>query len=241
MRVRIARRMLLMLLFVVPTSGYAQQFRLRIIDSPLHRFTPTEAALIDSVARATLAEVRALLPELPDRVELEVEASRDVLAFSGEGGVASTPTTVRYSVDPTRAGGVAPIVRAHLRATLFHELHHLARGWTVEGGKPRTSFMDAVVAEGMATAFAREYAGFNAPWGARPPNPDAWVAELRSLSPEAWGAYQEWMILHPDGRERIGYRAGTYLVDRAIARSGRALRSLTLTPTDEIIRLAYPN
>ncbi|WP_421841559.1 DUF2268 domain-containing putative Zn-dependent protease [Marinobacter algicola] len=56
------------------------------------------------------------------------------------------------------------IARAQLRFTLFHELHHLMRGWVVYGGAPRTSFMDGVVSEGLATVFERDVGGRETPW-----------------------------------------------------------------------------
>jgi hypothetical protein len=46
------------------------------------------------------------------------------------------------------------------------------------------------------------------------------------------------MFQHPDGRRWIGYRAGTYIADRAIAASSRSAAELVQTPTGEILSLA---
>ncbi len=46
------------------------------------------------------------------------------------------------------------------------------------------------------------------------------------------------MYQHPDGRRWIGYRAGTYIADRAISESGRSAAELVLIPNEEILKLA---
>jgi hypothetical protein len=47
-----------------------------------------------------------------------------------------------------------------------------------------------------------------------------------------------WMVEHPDGRRWIGYRAGTFIADQAIAASGRTAAQLATMPTDEVLALA---
>jgi hypothetical protein len=46
------------------------------------------------------------------------------------------------------------------------------------------------------------------------------------------------MFQHPDGRRWIAYKVGTYLVDRAIAASGKSSAELVLTPTREVLEMA---
>ena len=41
------------------------------------------------------------------------------------------------------------IAMASLRSTLFHECHHLVRGYVIYAGKPMTSFKDAVITTRM--------------------------------------------------------------------------------------------
>ena len=45
-------------------------------------------------------------------------------------------------------------------------------------------------------------------------------------------------ITHPDGTRWIGYRAGTYLVDRAMRASGKSAADLVAMPTEDLLRLA---
>lgn len=158
--------------------------------------------LIQQIADAAETDIRLLIPELPDQITLTVLAdARHVIPATGEVGVSRARGKVTWAADASRPGGMAGVARRHLRYTLFHELHHQARGYFMEGPEP-ASLMDAVVAEGLATAFARDAAGDDAPWARYPASASQWVAELLALPPDA--AYDQWMFKHPDGRQLIG-------------------------------------
>jgi len=210
------------------------------LDTDDQRFFPEEArSAIREVCRVTEPEVRALLPKLQSTVELAslIGTPDSVIPETGEVGMAFNPSTVRWTVDASRPGGVAAVARAHLRYSLFHELHHCVRGWVWRSGARQTSFMDGVVSEGLATAFERDAAGRLPPWGEYDPKEaTAWVTELLQLPLTA--PYNEWMFRHPDGRRWIGYRAGTYIADRAIAASGLSAAQLVLVPTNEVLKMA---
>jgi hypothetical protein len=197
-----------------------------------HAFSPAERSAIEDVAKATVLEVRRHLHELPETIVLRVGSGTKVITETGETGTTFLPNVVSWTVDATRQEGVQAIVRAQLRATLFHELHHLVRAMRVDA----TSLMDDVVREGLATAFERDAAGARVPWGSYPPEVASWVSELRALPADA--ARDEWLFRHPDGRRWIGLRAGTYLADRAMQASGKSAAELVWSPTDEVIALA---
>jgi hypothetical protein len=86
-----------------------------------HHFTWSERRAIEKSADAAATEVRRLLPALPARLTIRVQAGQDVIPETGETGSAHPPDVVYWTVDPNRSGGVATIVRAQLRGTLFHE------------------------------------------------------------------------------------------------------------------------
>lgn len=195
-----------------------------------HEFSSAERRAIQNIADATAQEARRVLPALPTELVLRVDASKKVIPETGENGSAAPPNVVYWIVDPTVHGGVEAIVRAELRLSLAHEFHHLVRASSVTA----TTLMDEVVNEGMATAFEREFGGATGPWGAYPDNVSAWVDELLALPPTA--SRQDWLYQHPDGRRWIGYKAGTYLVDRAMRASGKSAAELVSTSTDEIAR-----
>ena len=192
---------------------------------------------IEAVAQATEAEVRGLLPGLPETLVLEVRA--EALPYSPQGlsGQAVRPDRVVAIVDPGRGEGVGEIADASLRGFLFHELHHLVRACTDESGA-YASFFDAAICEGMATAFARDHGGAEQSWAEYPPEIAEWYAEVRNLPPAA--ATGEYMFFHSDGRAWVGYKVGTWLVDRAMAASGLTAAELTDATTAEILELAAP-
>jgi hypothetical protein len=197
-----------------------------------HGLTRRERHAIQKIADATAVEVRHLIPALPSPLSLGVETGTNVIEETGETAVAHSPRSVHWTVDATRRGGAAAVIDRQLRATLFHEFHHLVRDGHIE----RRSLLDAAVAEGMATVFERDLAGGRVPWGEYPEDVSEWAEELMAL-PDGEDP-RPWMFQHPDGRRWIAYKVGTYLVDRAIVASGKSSAELVSTPTREVLEMA---
>lgn len=196
-------------------------------------FSFAERRAIQACVEPAVRDVRKLLPQLPKALSLVVRKGSDVIPETGETAMASPPNTIAWTVDPTRSEGVVGTVKSQLRATLHHELHHLVRDAAIR----RASLMDHVVAEGLATAFERDFAGARPPWGDYPVHTSAWVAELRRLPKDAPLAL--WLYgKHGDGRRWVGLRAGTYLADRASKALGKSAADLVLTPTAAILEAA---
>lgn len=200
-------------------------------------FSDDSRQAVEEICAAADMEIRAHLGALlPHDIELACQTGQFVIPETGEVGAAITSHRVGWTVNPARPGGIAGIARTQLRFTLFHELHHLARGWVMYGGPERTSFMEGVVSEGLATVFERDVGGRETPWGQYPDDVETWVAELLELPVSA--PYNHWMFQHPDGRRWIGYRAGTYIADQAILASGLSAADLAIVPSDEILRMS---
>lgn len=199
-----------------------------------YSFSAEERAAITTIAEKTALEVRRLLPALPRELILRVQAGarEDVIPETGETASSLPPYAVRWIVDPQRSGGALATIHQQLRATLFHEFHHLVRWRESE----RETILDRAVTEGLATAFERDSAGAAAPWGLYPAEVSAWLDELRALPPDA--DRKIWMFHHPDGRRWIGYKVGTYLADQAAARSKKTPAELAILSTEEVIALA---
>jgi hypothetical protein len=197
-----------------------------------YRFTPAERSRIERVFADTADEVRALLPSLPRGLRLLVRAGTDVIPETGETGAAILPATVLWTVDPHRDGGVTHVVDTELRASLFHEFHHLVRDASV---KP-TSLFDEAIAEGMASVF-EDFAGPRRPWAAYGSEVPGWVGEMRALPPGT--KRQAWFGRHPDGRRWIGHHVGAYIVDLAVTNAGGSAATLAPVPVADIVRLAY--
>lgn len=187
-------------------------------------------------------ELGELLPDIPDEIALYCSLSENVIPRMGYGASALDKRTVGFVVEPTSPDNIETILNVHLRHALYHECHHLVRGWVKHGGRPPHHFIDGVVCEGLASAFERDAAGYAAPWCEYPDNASAWVDELLALS--AGADYRHWMFHHPDGRQWIGYKAGVYIADRAAERSGLDAAQLVSVAAERIIELAgirYPS
>ena len=199
--------------------------------SETYTFSWSEQLAIKRAARSALKEVRPLLPALPAKIQLTVRPDRNVLVETGETAAAMAPDAIIWTVNPHRDGGVAAITQKWLRASLFHEFHHLVR-WSA--AEPH-SIVDHALFEGMATVFERDFAGVTTPWADYPENVDDWAREIRNLPADA--SSRDWLYSHPDGRRWIGFKVGTYWVDSAVKRSRRSSADLATTPTRDILAL----
>lgn len=223
----------LVLTACVALSGCADSdLTIKFLRSETYSFSSSERREITEVARAAVKEVRPLLAALPKRIHLTVRPGSDVIDETGETAAAMPPDAIMWTVDPLRHGGVVAITRTWLRATLFHELHHLARS----SANQLDSIVDRAVYEGMATAFERDFGRVETPWGAYPPNVHQWAIEFRRLPHNA--PISDWIYAHPDGRRWIGMKVGAYWVDQASAKSKRSSADLCTTPTPEVLALA---
>jgi hypothetical protein len=199
-------------------------------------FSDEARRAIHEVCAGADAELHRLLPSLPEEIEVCAQTGTFVIQETGELGSAIAARRVYWTVDPSRPGGVAATALAQLRYTLFHEFHHLARGWFRMGREHRARFIEGAICEGLASAFERDAAGRDAPWAKYPPDVNDWVGEIARLPRSA--NYRHWMFQHPDGRRWIGYRAGTFIADRAIAATGRSAAELATASADDILRYA---
>lgn len=190
----------------------------------------TELRELQQLADATFRDVRRQLDGLPTRLTLIVRWGKDVIPETGESGAAAFPGNIGLTLDPDR--DVLATIRTHIRPTLAHELHHLARASRVQ---PR-SLVDRVVNEGLATAFERDFAKIDPPWGRPGPEMMDWAAEILR-QPDTTEA-DSWMYRHPDGRRWIGMRVGTFLVDRASRSTGKTPADLVFAASGDIVGLA---
>jgi uncharacterized protein YjaZ len=193
------------------------------------RMSRSELSALQTIADDTVREARSWLPTLPSPITVYIIDANKVIAETGESGSVSQPDRVNWVLDRTRPEGGLAIIRAHMRCTLLHELHHLVRDAKI----PRTTLMDEVVAEGLATAFERDACKRVLPWGAyEPKEARRWVFELKAAPSDAPRA--DWLYAHPDGRRWVGLRAGTYLVDEATKRKKLSAAELVLEPTSGV-------
>ena len=209
------------------------------LDTGKHVFSQPERELIREVATANEHSVRRLLPQLINRIELTVKAgSITIPGISMIGATRGRKGRVICTIDPVCLQGTSATVQSQLRPLLFHELNHVVRkqGQSREALTQRT-LLDFVVSEGLATVFERDQGGGHPPWGQYPQEVQEWVEEMIALPANA--SHQQWMFQHSDGRRWIGYKAGTYLVDRAVEAAGLSSSvDLVEVPTAKVFELA---
>lgn len=199
-------------------------------------FSAAERAHIENIIRQSEIEVRALLPGLPDAIEVKFFLlDRDVSSVGGVVGSADTPNTVSIRISTHFEGGVIAASNTGLAAALYHEFHHLARGWTIEGNQFGPGIPTAAINEGLANVFSETHTRTAFAGNASPENARQWWHEINTLPLDA--SYGDWMIRHPDGRDAIGYRAGSYVIRQALAISGLSIVELSNRSIAEIRQL----
>ena len=201
-------------------------------------FSDDEKQLITDLISDAEEEVRALLPTLPDVIEVTAMAiDRNVDIVGGVTGRANAPGKVQVELSSVFRGGISAAAHSALSSTIFHEFHHLDRGWTIQGNKFGAGIPIAAVNEGLASVFAEKYTGvyFEAAYS-YPEDAAEWLQEILALPVDA--DYSTWMMgEHPDGRNSIGYRVGRYIVHKAIVNSGKNILELSSLTPEEILGL----
>lgn len=211
------------LVLVVSCRDTTEGVRTQFVGS--YAFSATERRVIAKIAGEAAREARTHLPALAPQITLRVDSGKDVIPELGALGGASAPDYITWTVDADRPEGVVGIAEAHLRATLFHECMHLVRYAAIGD----YSVMGRAVGEGLATAFERDFAGAAYPWGQYPADVAEWVEELLALPPDG---------KPPEGRRWMSYRAGTFIVDRAMKNLNLTAAQLATVPTAEILAAA---
>ena len=204
------------------------------------RFTPAQEELIQDIVHTSELKVRELLPNLPDSINVAVEiVDWNIDVVGGVTGRTETnsPLQVVIQISETYPGGVVKAAETALEHTIFHEFHHLYRGWAIQDNKFGPGIDIAAVNEGLAVVFSEVYTV--AMEADSPPEAtvaEEWATEILALPINA--NYQHWMFQHPDGRESVGYRTGNYIVRKALAASGKNILELSELPPNEILTLA---
>jgi len=204
------------------------------------RFTELQKAFIHEVISNSEEEVRDLLPKLPGSITVIVEAvDWDLDIVGGVTGRTETnnPPLVLVQISQNYMGGVIDSVYQGIESTIFHEFHHLSRGWAIQDNKFSYGIPNAMVNEGLAVAFTEIYTGNVNEVNGYNDEADHWVREILALPLDA--SYSDWVMgEHPDGRTYIGYRTGNFLTRKAMTMSGKNILELSELNPDEIINLA---
>jgi uncharacterized protein YjaZ len=206
-----------------------------------NQFSQAQKNKINVIINNSESKVRSLLPNLPKDIKVVVEiVDWDLNTVGGVTGRTETnnPAIVAIQISNKFNGGISNALDIGLESTIFHEFHHLSRGWAIQDNKFERGISIAMVNEGLAEIFAEEYTNaiFEENHVPKNADPNAWVKEILGLS--KYADYEKWMFKHPDGRTSIGYRAGTFLIRQAMSKSEKNILELSNLTPNEIIKLA---
>ncbi len=235
------RKALITLLCIAGFNVFATSPKVNVaFKEDVIKFTTEEKSIIIQMIDDLDLEVRKLLPNLPDNIEVMVEGTdRNIDIVHGVVGRTdrNSPALITIQVSKSYQGGNVEALGKGLRTTIFHEYHHLSRGWAIQDNHFGPGIPNAMVNEGLAVVFAEIYTGDINQVNAYPDEAGTWVKEILALPLDA--SYSDWVMgEHPDGRTSIGYRAGNFLVRQAMDKSGKNILELSRLNPDEIIALA---
>lgn len=176
-----------------------------------------------------------LLPFGYDHISFFVQPrTQRLIKITHDNGCTYNSSLIELAFDPEYARKHPAQIVKQVNAMVFHEMNHAARLHLRIWHK---SFLDSCVLEGLATVFAREYAGYDAPWGEySEPEAKEWLKEIKKAGKGI--QFDEYMYTHPDGRKWIGYKCGTYIIDQANKNSGKSIIELTQMECKDILGLA---
>lgn len=196
---------------------------------------------IQQVIISRAGEAASILKSLPARVIIEIQlVDRDLQDVDGVAGWTNEhdPTgKIVAIISEEYPGGVLQAARDGMKSVIFHEFHHLTRGWSIHQNDYAPGIDNAVINEGLAVVFAEEYVGIRHEVNAYTEEAHQWAEEILQLPKNA--NYSHWMSgHHPDGRTFIGYRTGNYVIRKAMEVSGKDVMELSELSPAEIYALA---
>jgi hypothetical protein len=195
----------------------------------------------DRLDRHTLAKItnalvaaergsRALLPSLPASVDVFLETDGEVIPETGESGRVVGRREMVITLDPVHPGGVGRLIEDRLRATFFHEACHLARlNCVVLNAEP----IALTFHEGLAVAFERDAADSTAPYADYSGLPVALLTHM--LISGRVEDLDSWFYGSVRQGRWLGYRVGTFLVDRIMSATSLEIHELVSVRTGELL------
>ncbi|MCZ6752194.1 MAG: DUF2268 domain-containing putative Zn-dependent protease [Acidobacteria bacterium] len=162
-----------------------------------------------------------------------------VIPETGDSGIAFGQDWVHMAIDPARRKDeVRRIITTITPSTIYHEMNHISRNKHFGSEK---SLLDAIVSEGLATVFAEEqWLAFKAPWGQyNEKELKPFLKVLRREKNNKKFSRDEWLFGRGNKPKWLGYKLGSYLIERAKDRNeGLTALGMTTKKTEEIVRLS---
>ena len=216
-------------------------------NGPQFIFVPNEMAdfnieqkkRIEEITLKVIKEAQKSFPSLSKNITFNfLMVNRDLALVNGITGRADRANSLEITISSIYQGGVSKAIEDSLEVTLFHEIHHIVRGWLVLENRFGHGIDIAAINEGLAEVYSEQEAGHPHAIYKGSPDFDSWTKEILALPVSAHGKYAEWMFQHPDGRQAVGYRTGKWIVKKAMAASGKSIIELTKMSVRNIYALA---
>lgn len=204
----------------------------------IHYQNKSTEETLESIISGNYNEVRELLPELPELIQIYF-SDNGIIPESGVGGYAYAHDIITISIDPDFTDKKKQL--ANIRSTIFHEAFHVYQNYTGESGS--FSAIQNTIYEGMATVFEREYCDIWQPYGdyreTSGEKIKQWIEYLQELSTEEFeNNYSEWKFYHPKLKERwIVYKTGTWIADQVLQKHKLNILDLSIKKADEVLDL----
>lgn len=215
--------------------------KIHFFDTQNFSFKEKQKAQINDAMQAQFKKIKKLLPQLSDSINITIYPHKTyhIISETGDGGYSAAPEWVAMFVNPWFKGGLEVALKSLVCGTLYHELHHVAAGYTFADEEWNTHLLASTVYEGLGTVFERDFGGSKPLWGEYPDDIEKWLVDLRSAVKAPGYNYAHWSFEHPDGRKWIKYRVGTYIVDQAIKNNPTETAvTLVRTPVVKILKMA---
>ena len=213
---------------------------IEFIDAEKYEVQPELLQEIQEIIVESERGVREILQGLPESIKVNVtfvDKGFDIWGHpSGVNGRADSPGVVCIEVYSGFPSGISTEIKKNLSRLIYHEFHHLVRGWTMNDNKFGPGIKIAAINEGLAVVFSEQYAKGKFIKLAAPDNAQRWLKEIKALPTNA--NYGKWMNQHIDGRFSIGYRTGMYVVKLAMTKSGKTIFELSKMSPEKIYHLA---
>lgn len=199
----------------------------------------TKALCKTAVAEA-VTKAGKLLPTLSPYLNILIRphAEKTVPDFA-VGGETYDSELILLSFDQSLPHGKKALIK-QLKATTFHEANHAARfAWIAKTNIFEKTLVEWAVWEGLATVCERDF-GKTAPnYGNYHDDKTmlVWLNDLKAADKRK-DEWAKWAKKRKDGRDWLAYRVGTWIVDKAMANTGKTISELTCTPAVKIIEFS---
>lgn len=185
-----------------------------------------------------LDEVRKLLPEVPQDMEVEFD-ERFLIDEVGTGGFAAAKNKIVLAFDPDFND--KEVQFDDLRGSFYHECFHLVQGWTGEATENRAvSAIEETIMEGAATVFERERTESTPLWAdySEFEDIDGVVAQIKELGTDY--DWRKWKFYSPatDTKWTL-YKIGVYLVETALARNDFSIEDVARMSYQDILEASW--